>query len=161
VALLPRYPNLVVTRTFSKAYGLAGLRIGYALASAGLVAVMERVRESFNVNSLGLAAATAALEDRAHLDWVRTQNSEERTWLRAQLEQRGWFVHPSQTNFLLVEFGPDTAQIEAALTHNGVVLRPMGGYGLPQCLRITAGTRSENLRLIQALDGLASSQGAA
>jgi histidinol-phosphate aminotransferase len=150
--LLPRYDNLVVLRTFSKAYGLAGLRIGYAVAHPELLAVVERVRESFNVNSLGLAAAEAALADEEHLAWVVARNAEERAWLRANLEARGLFVHPSQTNFLLAEFGPRTDEIEAALTARGVVLRPMRGYGLGECLRITVGTRSENQRLLQALD---------
>jgi histidinol-phosphate aminotransferase len=155
IGLLSRHPNLIVTRTFSKAYGLAGLRIGYAVAHPGLIAVMERVRESFNVNGPGLAAAVAALGDRAHLAWVRDRNAEERAWLASQLGQRGYFVHPSQTNFLLVAFGPGTAALESALLAQGVVLRPMSGYGLADCLRITVGTRSENQRLLQALDGVA------
>jgi histidinol-phosphate aminotransferase len=150
--LVARYPNLIVTRTFSKAYALAGLRIGYAVAHPDLIAVMERVRESFNVNSLGLAAANAALSDTAHLDWVRARNAEERAWLRTEFERRGRFVHPSQTNFLLVEFGPETARIESALTERGVILRPMVGYGLGDCLRITVATHSENQRFLQALD---------
>lgn len=150
--LLRRFPNLVVTRTFSKAYGLAGLRVGYAIADAGLIAVMERVRESFNVNTLGMAAAVAALADPTHLEWVKACNAQERVWLRAQLEKRGHFVYPSQTNFLLVEFGPDTVKLEAALSSRGIVLRPMGGYGLAECLRITIGTRSENQRVLRALD---------
>jgi histidinol-phosphate aminotransferase len=154
LALLPRFPNLVVTRTFSKAYGLAALRVGYAVAHPDLIAVMERVRESFNVNSLALAAAVVALDDEAHLDRVRTRNREERAFLRVGLERRGLFVHPSQTNFLLVETGPDTARIEAGLVAAGVILRPMGGYGLGECLRITVGTRDENLRLLVALDGV-------
>jgi histidinol-phosphate aminotransferase len=155
LGLLPRFPNLIVTRTFSKAYGLAGLRIGYAVADPGLIEVMERVRESFNVNGPGLAAAVAALHDTAHLAWVRERNAEERAWLAAQLARRGHFVHPSQTNFLLVEFGAGTAAVEAALLARGVVLRPMSGYGLADCLRITVGTRSESQRLLQALDGVA------
>jgi histidinol-phosphate aminotransferase len=152
LALVPRHANLVVTRTFSKAYGLAGLRVGYAVAHPDLIAVMERVRESFNVNSLALAAAVAALGDPEHLDRVRARNAEERAWLRRGFERRGDFVHPSQTNFLLVEFGPGTAKIEASLVAAGVILRPMGGYGLGECLRITVGTRSENERLLTALD---------
>jgi histidinol-phosphate aminotransferase len=152
LSLAARFPNLVVTRTFSKAYGLAGLRVGYAVADSEVIALMERVRESFNVNSLGLAAALAALGDAEHLRWVRARNAEERAWLRAELERRGRFVHPSQTNFLLAEFGARTVAIEAALTALGVVLRPMGGYGLGECLRITVGTRSENQRLLAILD---------
>ena len=149
--LLARHPNLIVTRTFSKAYALAGLRIGYAIARPQLIAVMERVRESFNVNSLGLAAAEAALGDTAHLQWVRERNAEQRVLLADALRRRGLFVYPSQTNFLLVEFGERAAEIESALIALGVVLRPMAGYGLPQCLRITIGDASENRRLLQVL----------
>jgi histidinol-phosphate aminotransferase len=149
---LPRHPNLVVTRTFSKAYALAGMRIGYALAHPGLVAVMERVRESFNVNHLALAAAEAALGDHEHLHWVLQRNREERARLAAAFSARGCFVYPSQTNFLLVEFGARTQAIEAALLAEGIVLRPMAGYGLADCLRITVGERGENTRLLEALD---------
>jgi histidinol-phosphate aminotransferase len=155
VALLPRHPNLIVTRTFSKAYGLAGLRVGYALAHPELIAVMERLRESFNVNSVGLAAATTALTDQRHVDWARDRNAVEREALAGSLRERGHFVHPSQTNFLLVEFGANTAAIEAALVARGAVLRPMAGYGLPDCLRITVGTGDENRRLLGLLDEIA------
>jgi len=152
LTLLDAYPNLVVTRTFSKAYALAGLRVGYAIAHPGLIAVMERVRESFNINMVGLAAAEAALDDDAHLQWSLARNAEQRATLTDAFRARGWFVHPAQTNFLLVEFGPGTPQIEAALLQQGVVVRPMGGYGLPECLRITVGDEGENRRLLQALD---------
>ncbi|HSR64937.1 MAG TPA: histidinol-phosphate transaminase [Xanthomonadaceae bacterium] len=152
--LLPAHPNLVVTRTFSKAYALAGLRIGYAVAHPGLVAVMERVRESFNVNLVGLAAAQAALADEPHLRWTLARNGEQRSALAEALRARGWFVHPSQANFLLVEFGEAAPRIESVLLEQGIVLRPMAGYELPQCLRITVGSADENRRLLAALDGL-------
>jgi histidinol-phosphate aminotransferase len=152
LSLLARHPNLVVTRTFSKAYALAGLRVGYAVAHPGLVAVMERVRESFNVNMVGLAAARAALDDSVHLGASLAGNARQRVELTDALRERGWFVHPSQTNFLLVEFGPDTPAIEASLLAQDVVVRPMAGYGLPQCLRITVGDAGENRRLLAALD---------
>lgn len=152
LALLPDHPNLVVTRTFSKAYGLAGLRVGYLVAAPGLVAVMERVRESFNVNAPALAACEAALGDDAHLAWSCARNAQSRAALTAALRARGLEVLPSQTNFLLVELGTHAARIEAALLERGIVLRPMGGYGLPQWLRITVGTRDENARLLAALD---------
>ncbi len=150
--LVARHPNLVVTRTFSKAYALAGLRVGYAVADTRLVAVMERVRESFNVNALGLAAARAALADDAHVQASIAANAQQRTALADALRARGYTVSPSQTNFLLVEFGPDAARIEATLLERGVVLRPMRGYGLPGCLRITIGTPAQNARLLRALD---------
>jgi histidinol-phosphate aminotransferase len=149
--LLAQHPNLVVTRTFSKAHGLAGLRCGYLLAAPGLVAVMERLRESFNVNTAALAACEAALGDDAHLDQVRSRNAAGRATLAEALRARGLPVLPSQTNFLLVEFGPRTARIEAALTDRGVVLRPMAGYGLPEFLRITIGTDDDHRQLLAAL----------
>ncbi|HEY4583562.1 MAG TPA: histidinol-phosphate transaminase [Lysobacter sp.] len=144
--------NLVVTRTFSKAYALAGLRCGYAVASAGLVAVMERLRESFNVNALALAACEAALADTAHLQWARERNAEQRAALADALSRRGLRVLPSQTNFLLVELGARTAAVEAALLRRDVILRPMAGYGLPAWTRITIGSADENRRLLAALD---------
>ncbi|MFL6593461.1 MAG: histidinol-phosphate transaminase [Luteimonas sp.] len=152
--LLPAHRNLLVTRTFSKAYALAGLRVGYAIAHPGLVAVMERVRESFNVNIIGLAAAEAALGDQEHLRWSLSRNAGERDALAAKLQERGWFVHPSLTNFLLVEFGEEASRIEQGLLARGVVVRPMAGYGLPQCLRISIGEAGENRRLLAALDAL-------
>lgn len=152
LSLLSRHPNLVVTRTFSKAYGLAGLRVGYLVGAAGLVAVLERLRESFNVGGPALAAARAALGDAAHVQRVRTANAAEREALSDALKARALQVAPSQTNFLLVDFGRDAAPIEAGLVARGVVPRPMGGYGLPTCLRITVGTRDENRRFLQALD---------
>ena len=155
LTLLEEHPNLVVTRTFSKTYGLAGLRVGYALAHPELISVMERLRESFNVNNVGLAAATAALVDQRHVASVRERNTVERDMLAGSLRKRGHFVHPSQTNFLLVEFGTNTAAIEAALVARGAVLRPMAGYGLPDCLRITVGTGDENRRLLELLDEIA------
>ena len=155
MALQPGHPNLIVTRTFSKAYALAGLRVGYAVAHPGFVAVMERVRESFNVNLVGLAAAAAVLDDEEHLRWSLARNAEERSALADALRGRGWFVHPSQTNFLLVEFGGRASAVEAALLEQGVILRPMAGYGLPDCLRITVGNRDENRRLLAALDAIA------
>ncbi len=152
LSLIARHPNLVVTRTFSKAYALAGLRVGYAVAHPQLIAVMERVRESFNVNTPGLAAAEAALADTAHLQASIAGNAGQRQALAAALRERGFKVSPSQTNFLLVEFGEHSGRIEAALIARGVVLRPMGGYGLGECLRITVGTEAENNRLLEVLD---------
>ena len=152
LALLPGFPNLIVTRTFSKAYGLAGLRVGYACADPALLAVLERLRESFNVGLPGLAGAEAALADPAHVQRVREFNAGERAWLAGELRARGLVVAPSQTNFLLVDFGRPAAPIEAALVDRGVVPRPMAGYGLPDCLRLTLGLREDNARLLAALD---------
>ena len=152
LALCARHPNLVVTRTFSKAYGLAGLRIGYAVAHPDVAALLERLRESFNVNALALAAAEAALADQDHVACVRRDTAAERAWLAGELAARGAFVFPSRTNFLLAEFRGDVAALERQLLARGVVPRPMAGYGLPQCLRITVGTRAENAALLAGLD---------
>lgn len=151
LALLPVHPNLIVTRTFSKAYALAGARVGYAVAHPGCIAVMERVRESFNVNAPGLAAAEAALGDAEHLRAAVDGNRTQRQALASALHAWGLAVTPSQTNFLLVEFGPETARIEAQLLARGIVVRPVAGYGLAECLRITVGTAEENARLLVAL----------
>jgi len=154
--LLPGHPNLIVTRTFSKAYGLAGLRVGYAVSAAPVAAVLERLRESFNVNCFALAGAEAALGDQAHVARARDWNRAERDWLAAGLRARGLRVLPSQTNFVLVDFGRDAAPIERALFERGVIARPMGGYGLRDCLRISVGTRADNERLLAAMtDSLA------
>jgi len=146
-----RHPNLVVTRTFSKAYALAGLRVGYLVAHASVVAVLERLRESFNVNHVALAGAAAALADGAHLASVRAFNHDERAWLRDGLAARGYAVLPSQTNFLLVDLASDAAAFERHLFECGVIVRPMGGYGLGHTVRISIGSRAENQRLLDAL----------
>ncbi|MCE5233323.1 MAG: histidinol-phosphate transaminase [Mizugakiibacter sp.] len=145
------HPNLIVTRTFSKAYGLAGLRVGCMISHPTVAAVLERLRESFNVNSLALAAAEAALGDRAHLERVRASNRDERAWLGAELRARGYAALPSQTNFLLLDLDRAAAPLERHLFAHGVVVRPMDGYGLPHTLRVSVGSRGENRRLLEAL----------
>jgi histidinol-phosphate aminotransferase len=152
LSLLGEFPNLVVTRTFSKGYGLAGLRVGYAVASPSTIDVLNRLRESFNVNAVALELARIALSDDAHLERGRAFNRAERERLAAALAARGLFVHPSMTNFVLVDFDRPAAPIEARWLSRGVVVRPMGGYGLPTCLRISVGSADENDRLIATLD---------
>ncbi|MEO7433473.1 MAG: aminotransferase class I/II-fold pyridoxal phosphate-dependent enzyme, partial [Dokdonella sp.] len=151
LAFANRFPNLVVTRTFSKAHALAGLRVGYLVADARVVAVIERLRESFNVNSVGLAGAEAALSDRAHVELVRSFNAAEREWLAGQLVARGYVILPSQTNFILVDLAHDAADLERHLFDRGVIVRPMGGYGLSNTVRISIGCRIDNQRLLDAL----------
>jgi histidinol-phosphate aminotransferase len=151
VDLLERFPNLVVTRTFSKAHALAGLRIGYMLSHPSVAGVCERLRESFNVNGVALAAAEAALGDHEHRANVREVNRRDRAWLADELTARGMCVLPSQTNFLLVEPGSDASTLEAHLFAQGVIVRPMGGYGLPHTVRISVGSRAELQRLLENL----------
>jgi histidinol-phosphate aminotransferase len=149
--LLARHPNLLVTRTFSKAYGLAGLRAGYALAHTDTIAVLERLRESFNVNAAALLAAEVALTDPQHVDRLLARTASERARMAAAIAAKGWFVHPSMTNFVLVDFDRPARAIEDRLLEAGVVVRPMGGYGLPTCLRISVGREEENERFLAAL----------
>jgi histidinol-phosphate aminotransferase len=149
--LLKRHPNLVVTRTFSKAYGLAGLRVGYALAHPSVADVMNRVRQPFNVNSIALAAAAAALDD---VEFVARSYAENLNGLR-QLEEGarslGLDFIPSYGNFLTMRVGKAN-EVFKRLLRRGVIVRPVGGgYGLPEHLRVTTGTAAENEKLLGAL----------
>ena len=151
VKWLRRHPNLVVTRTFSKAYGLAGLRVGYALAQPSVADVMNRVRQPFNVNSVALAAAQAALDD---MEFVARSFAENLQGLR-QLEEGvralGLEFIPSHANFITVRVGK-AAEVYKRLLRRGVIVRPVGGgYGLPEHLRVTVGTAGENERFLGAL----------
>lgn len=144
LSLQALHPNLVVTRTFSKAHGLAAMRVGYAISHPDLAAVLERTRLTFNVNLYAQAAAAAAIADVAHVEDVRRSNAAERVSLSAGLRALGLFVFPSQGNFVLVDFERPAKVIEEALLRRGAIVRPMGGYGLPTCLRITVGLAQEN-----------------
>lgn len=159
LGLADRHPNLIVTRTFSKAYGLAGMRVGYLVAHPSVVVVLERLRESFNVNSVGLVGAVAALRDKPWLTKVRAFNRAEREWLRAELSERGFRCLPSQTNFLLCVLPHNADRLECFLFERGVIVRPMGGYGLPRAVRISVGNRAENRRLLRALKAFAEAKG--
>ena len=152
LALVRSRPRTMVMRTFSKAYGLAGLRCGYGLASADLIDLMNRVRQPFNVNSLALAGCLAALRDQSFLDQVVAINRTEKVWLADKLRQRGGKPVPTQTNFVLVDFGVDTAKLYVEMQKQGVIVRPMAAYGLPTTVRITVGTREQNERIVRALD---------
>ncbi len=148
---LERYPNLLVSRTFSKAYGLAALRIGYAVSSPRVAEVLNRVRQPFNANSLALAAACAALDDQAYLAESRRVNAEGMQQLEQGLRALGLGWIPSQGNFVAVNFARDAAAINQALLREGVIVRPVAGYGLPEFLRVSIGLPGENERFLQAL----------
>lgn len=150
-ALLPEYPNLVVMRTFSKAYGLAGLRVGYALSSEELNDLLNRVRLSFNPNSLAQAAATAALGDREHLDKTVRMNREELKKVDAGLKALGLATLPSVCNFVTVDVERPCREVFQALLQEGVIVRPLDGYGLPTHLRISVGLPEQNERLLGAM----------
>lgn len=154
LALCGRFANLVVSRTFSKIHALAGLRVGYAIADPGVVATLDRLRETFNVNAPAQSAAMAALADSAHVESCRVRNLRQRVALTASLRALGLGAPDSHGNFVLVEFSGGAAQaahVEQSLLARGVVVRPMRGYGLPQCLRITVGTEAQQARCIEAL----------
>jgi histidinol-phosphate aminotransferase len=141
----------VVLRTFSKAASLAGLRIGYGIADADAIALMNRIRQPFNVNTLGQAAAAAALEDDAHvLECVRMIEAG-RHFLYDEFKSLGLRYVPSRANFVLVDVGRSAAAIYQKLLHEGVIVRPMTAFGMETTLRITVGTPSENRKLVKAL----------
>ncbi|TWG82638.1 histidinol-phosphate aminotransferase [Cupriavidus gilardii J11] len=150
-----KYPNLMVSRTFSKAYGLAGLRVGYAVAQPELTDLLNRIRQPFNVNSLAQAAAVAALADREFLSRSATLNREGKAQLVAAFQRLGLQYVPSYGNFVLVRVGDDNdagARVNLALLKQGVIVRPVGNYGLPQWLRVTIGLPEENAAFIAALE---------
>lgn len=140
-----------VLRTFSKVYGLAGLRVGYGVGPPELIGLLDRLRAPFNVNALAQVAAAAALEDRAHVTRTIAGTAEGRAALAAGLTALGFRPVPSVTNFLLVDVRRDGAAVAEALLRRGVIVRPMGAYGLPTHLRITVGTAAENARALEAL----------
>ncbi len=148
---LEKYPNLVVTRTFSKAFGLAGLRLGYALSNPQVADILNRIRQPFNVNSIAQAAGLAALGDPEYLARSVETNNRERDRLAAALAELGLRFIPSVGNFLLVDFGAPAQPVYEALLRLAVIVRPVANYGLPDCLRISVGTAEENGRLISAL----------
>jgi len=148
---LARYPNLLVSRTFSKAYGLASLRVGYGLSSGQVADVLNRVRQPFNVNSLALAAACAALDDADYLAESRRINDAGMLQLEEGFRALGLTWIPSKGNFIAVDFGRDAASINAAMLREGVILRPVGGYGMPTFLRVSIGLPAENARCLEAL----------
>ncbi|HEY0974092.1 MAG TPA: histidinol-phosphate transaminase [Solimonas sp.] len=150
-AWLDRYPNLVVFRTFSKAYGLAGLRVGYSLSSPELADLLNRVRQPFNNNSLALLAAEIALEDQAYVRESVELNTRERARLTQELQGLGLTVLPSQANFLAIGFGREAKPIHQGLLEQGVIVRPIASYGLPSFLRVSVGTEAQNDRFLRAL----------
>lgn len=153
-AWVRKYPNLIVSRTFSKAYGLAGLRVGFAIAQPAVTDLMNRIRQPFNVNSLAQAAAIAALNDKDFLAKGAENNFAGYRQLTAAFDELGLEYVPSFGNFVLVRVGDDDgagARVNLALLRQGVIVRPVGAYGLPQWLRISIGLPEENAAFIAAL----------
>lgn len=154
IAWVRRYPNLLVSRTLSKAYGLAGLRIGFGIAQPAITDLLNRIRQPFNVNSMAQAAAIAALNDREFLEKSAQLNRDGYRQLTQAFDALGLEYVPSFGNFVLVRVGDDDAaggRINLALLKQGVIVRPVGNYGLPQWLRVSIGLPQENEAFIAAL----------
>jgi histidinol-phosphate aminotransferase len=155
IAWARRYPNLLVSRTFSKAFGLAGLRVGFAIAQPELTDLLNRLRQPFNVNTLAQAAAIAALNDKAFLEKTAGLNAQGYRLLTEAFDRLGLEYVPSHGNFVLVRVGNDDGagnRVNHALLKQGVIVRPVGNYGLPQWLRVTIGLPQENAAFIAALE---------
>jgi histidinol-phosphate aminotransferase len=151
LALVKRYPNLIVTRTFSKAYGLAALRVGFAVSNPVITDLLNRVRQPFNVNSFAMAAAVACLNDTDYLAQTVALNAQGMQQLTKGIQQMGLGYIPSKANFITIDMGEEALPIYQKLLHEGVIVRPLGVYNLPNHLRVTIGTESENTRFLLAL----------
>jgi histidinol-phosphate aminotransferase len=155
IAWARRYPNLLVSRTFSKAFGLAGLRVGFAIAQPELTDLLNRLRQPFNVNTLAQAAAIAALNDKAFLEKTAGLNAQGYRLLTEAFDRLGLEYVPSHGNFVLVRVGNDDGagnRVNLALLKQGVIVRPVGNYGLQHWLRVTIGLPQENAAFIAALE---------
>jgi histidinol-phosphate aminotransferase len=150
VEWLGRFPNLVVFRTFSKAYGLAGVRVGYAVSHPTVAEMLNRVRQPFNVSVVALAGAAAALDDPEHVRAAVQLAAAERERVAASLQRMGTRVIPSAGNFLLLHAGSNARQRFDDLLRKGIIVRPVGNYQLPEHLRVTLGTVEQNDRFLSA-----------
>jgi histidinol-phosphate aminotransferase len=151
---LQEFPNLVILRTMSKGYGLAGMRIGYAISHPEVADALNRIRPAFNVGNVAQAGAIAALADAAHVNQVATRTIAERERVRAALSAAGVHCVPSAANFLLVEIGPRALEVYEQLLRGGIIVRPTAGYGLAHHLRISVGLPEQNDRLLTLLTRL-------
>lgn len=150
---LELFPNLIITRTFSKVYGLAGIRAGYGLTSAHLGDLLNRMRGPYNCNSLAIAAALAALQDREFVTETRAHNFKGRHQLVDGLDQLGYKTLPSWGNFVTAEVG-DALEVATSLRQKGVIVLPLHGYQMPKHIRVSVGLESENARFLEAMSNL-------
>jgi histidinol-phosphate aminotransferase len=151
LSLMKKYPNVITTRTFSKVYGLAGLRIGYGIASREIIDILNRLREPFNVNSMAQAAAVAVLSDEPYYRKIARDVNEQRQYFYRSLESMGVSFEKSFTNFILVHVKGDSRQAAGALLKKGVIIRDMTVWGLKGYIRVSIGNASENKRFIKTL----------
>jgi histidinol-phosphate aminotransferase len=143
---------ILITRTFSKAYGLAGLRIGYGFAPAPVIETLNKVRMAFNVSSIAQVAATAALEDREHVEKTAASNRTELGFFYQELERRSIHHVKSSANFVLIEAGHQAQELEGAMLQKGVMVRSMGAWGFPTKIRISVGTHGQNEAFFKVFD---------
>jgi len=143
--------NLLILRTFSKVYGLAGMRIGFAIGRPELHSAMNRLKTPFNTSGVAQAAALAAIDDREHVTWCIETNASERKRLSDGLTQLGLHPVPSETNFIFMEVGPEAKEVCDELLHLGVIVRPLGWMGFPEAIRISVGTAEENGKCLAAM----------
>ena len=154
ISLLKSFPNLIVTRTFSKAWGLASLRVGYAISHPELANILNRVRHPFNVNSFALAAASAVLKDLDYLEASIKCNAKGMKQIEIALDDLGLDYIPSKGNFITFDTQVDGGEIFQSLLRRGIIVRPVANYGMPSFLRVSIGLECENARFIQALTAL-------
>ncbi|HXB51718.1 MAG TPA: aminotransferase class I/II-fold pyridoxal phosphate-dependent enzyme, partial [Rhizomicrobium sp.] len=148
IGLVSQFDNVVMTRTFSKLYGLAGLRIGWMYASQAICDVINRIRGPFNTSAIQQLAGAAAVRDREHFWKAVEHNNKWLPWITAEIRKTGLRVDDSMANFVLIHFPADgdktAAKADAFLSQNGIILRAVASYGLPNCLRMTVGTEEQN-----------------
>jgi len=150
IKLQSQYPQLVTTRTFSKAYGLAGLRVGYAIANPSITEILNRIRLPFNVSSPAQAAAVAALKDQAHIERSIQSNEQNKQFLMPAFTDLGFNHLPVTSNFITVDLGVDATPVYQDLLKQGIIVRPIANFGMPNHLRISIGLDTENQRLLKA-----------
>lgn len=151
-ALLTAYPNIIITRTFSKMYGLAGLRLGYAISHPDVASMLNRAKLPFNVSSLAMVAATAALNDEEHIQATLALTREGLEYFQSEMTKMGIAFLPPSGNFITIDLKQDTAAVYGLLLRDGIIVRPLtANYNMPHFLRITAGTMQQNQRFIKSL----------
>ncbi len=154
VQLFLEHKNLLVMRTFSKVYGLAGLRVGYGIGDTPVLEAMNRLRTPFNLAGVSQAAALAALDDAEHVSRSITENAAERARLTKGLTQLGLRPVPSHANFIFIDIGPEAQELCDELLHEGVIVRPLGWMGFPEAIRVSVGIASENDKLLEVMSRL-------
>jgi len=151
VQLFREHKNLLTLRTFSKAYGLAGLRIGYGIGDTPVLEAMNKLRTPFNLTGVSQAAAIAALDDTEHVNRSIRENAAERTRLTRGLKELGLRPVPSHANFIFIDIGPDAQELYGELLHEGVIVRPLGWMGMPEAMRVSVGVAEENDKLLAVM----------